>query len=58
MAEQPFMTKPGISSSPTDFETFSVLMALRISASETGAGDKPSEESERGGKSRGLHLLL
>jgi hypothetical protein len=37
MAEQPLMMKPGISSSLTDFEGFSPLMALQTSASETGA---------------------
>jgi hypothetical protein len=40
MAEQPFMMKPGISSSPTDFKGFSLLTALQTSASETGATDR------------------
>jgi hypothetical protein len=38
--EQPFMIKPGISSSPTDLEGFSLLMALQTSASEMGPRDK------------------
>jgi hypothetical protein len=36
IAEQPFMTNPGISSSPTDLEGFSLLMALQTSKSEIG----------------------
>jgi hypothetical protein len=43
MAEQPSMMKPGISSSPTDFEDFNLLMALQTSASETGAANRNSE---------------
>jgi hypothetical protein len=42
--EQPFMIKPGISSSPTDLEGFSLLMALQTSASKMGARDKISED--------------
>jgi hypothetical protein len=38
------MIKPGISSSPTDLEGFSLLMALLTSASEMGARDKISED--------------
>jgi hypothetical protein len=34
------MIKPGISSSPTDLEGFSLLMALQTSASEMGQGIK------------------
>jgi hypothetical protein len=49
--EQPFMIKPGISSSLTDLEGFSLLMALQTSASEMGARDTNSEDCERGGKS-------
>jgi hypothetical protein len=44
------MIKPGISSSPTDLEGFSLLMALQTSASEMGARDTNSEGYERGGK--------
>jgi hypothetical protein len=55
--EQPFMIKPGISSSPTDLEGFSLLMALQTSASEMGARDKISEDCERGGKSIEQWLL-
>jgi hypothetical protein len=40
----PFITYPRISSSPTDLEGFSLLMALRTSASEIGARDKNSED--------------
>jgi hypothetical protein len=43
-AEQPFMTNPGISSSPTDLEGFSLLIALQTSKSEIGARDKNSED--------------
>jgi hypothetical protein len=46
-AKQPFMMKPGISSSPTDFEGFGFVMDLQTSASETAARDKNSEECER-----------
>jgi hypothetical protein len=49
--EQPFMIKPGISSSPTDLEGFNLLMALQTSASELGARDQNSEDCERAGKS-------
>jgi hypothetical protein len=48
MAEQPLMMKPGISSSPKNFEGFSLLMALQTSASETGATDVNSEHCEIG----------
>jgi hypothetical protein len=51
MAEQPFMMKPGISSSATDFEGFSLLMALRTSASERGARDRNLDHCERWGRS-------
>jgi hypothetical protein len=51
------MVKPGISSSPTDFEGFNLLMALQTSALEMGARDKNSEGCERGGKSKGSQLL-
>jgi hypothetical protein len=54
--EQPLMLKPGISSSPTDFEGFSLLMALQKSASETGATDRNSEHCERRGKSTDQQL--
>jgi hypothetical protein len=57
MAEQPLMMKPGISSSPTDFEGFSLLMSLQTSASETGATDRNSEHCERRGKSIEEQLL-
>jgi hypothetical protein len=50
MAEQPFMMKPRISSSLTDFEGFILLMALQTSASETGTRDNYSEERERRGR--------
>jgi hypothetical protein len=43
ISERPFMIKPGISSSPTDLEGFSLLMALQTSASEMGAKNKNSE---------------
>jgi hypothetical protein len=46
MIEQPFMTNPGLSSSPTDLEWFGLLMALDISASEMGTKDKNSEECQ------------
>jgi hypothetical protein len=42
--EQPFMTNPGISSSPRDLGCFGLLMILQTSASEIGAKDKDSEE--------------
>jgi hypothetical protein len=45
------MIKPGISSSPTDLEGFSLLMDLQTSALEIGGRDKNSEDCERGGKS-------
>jgi hypothetical protein len=51
------MIKPGISSSPTDLEGFSLLMALQKSASEMGARDKNSEDCERVGKSIEQWLL-
>jgi hypothetical protein len=51
MAEQPLMMKPRISSSPTDFEGFSLMMDLQTSASEMGAWDTNSEEWDRGEKS-------
>jgi hypothetical protein len=57
MAEQPLMKKPGISSSPTDFEGFSLLMALQTSASETGASDRNSENCESHGRSIEQQLL-
>jgi hypothetical protein len=57
IAEQPLMMKPGISSSPKDFEGFSLQMALQISASETGATDRNSEHCERWGKSIEEQLL-
>jgi hypothetical protein len=44
------MIKPGISSSPTDLDGFSLLMALQTSASEIGVRDKNSEGCERGEK--------
>jgi hypothetical protein len=50
MSEQPFMINPGISSSPTELEDFSLLMALQTSASEIGARDKNSEDCARGEK--------
>jgi hypothetical protein len=43
MAEQPLMMKPGISSCRTDFEGFSLWMALQTSASETGGRDRNSD---------------
>jgi hypothetical protein len=57
IAEQPFMMKPGISSIPTDFEGFLLLMALQTSASETGARDRNSEHCERRGRSIEQQLL-
>jgi hypothetical protein len=44
------MMKPGISSSLTDFEGFSLLMGLQTSPSETGARDNNVEECERCGR--------
>jgi hypothetical protein len=55
--EQPFMIKPGMSSSPMDLEGFGLLMALQTYASEIGARDKNSEDCERGGKSVEQWLL-
>jgi hypothetical protein len=55
--EQPFMIKPGISSSPTDLEGLSLLTALQTSASEMEARDKNSENCERGRKSTEQWLL-
>jgi hypothetical protein len=52
-SEQPCMTNPEISSSPTHLEGFGLLMALQTSASETEARDKNSEDCERGGMSIG-----
>jgi hypothetical protein len=57
IAEEPFIMKPGISSSPANFEGFSLLMALQTSASETGARDRNSEHSERWGRSMEQQLL-
>jgi hypothetical protein len=57
IAEQPLMMKPGISSSPTDLEDFSLLMALQTSASETRARDRNSEHCERRGRSIEQQLL-
>jgi hypothetical protein len=57
ITEQPLMMKPGISSSLRDFECCSLLMALQISASETGTRDRNSEHCERRGRSIGLQLL-
>jgi hypothetical protein len=57
ISEQPFMIKPGISSSPTDLKGFSLLMALQTSASEIGARDTDSKDCERGGKSLEQWLL-
>jgi hypothetical protein len=48
--EQLIVTNPGISSSPTDLESFSLLMSLQISASEIGARDKNSDNCKRGGE--------
>jgi hypothetical protein len=49
ISEEPFMIKPGTSSSSTDLEDFSLLMVLQIFASEVGARDTNSEDCERGG---------
>jgi hypothetical protein len=49
--------QPGISSSPTNLEGFSLLLALQTSASETGATDRNSEHCERRGKSIEEQLL-
>jgi hypothetical protein len=57
IAQQPLMMKPGISKSPTDFEGFSLLMALQTSTSETGAMDRNSEHCEKRGKSIEEQLL-
>jgi hypothetical protein len=57
IAEQPFMVKPGTSSSLTDIEGFSLLMALQTSASETEARDRNAEQCEKQGKSIEQHLL-
>jgi hypothetical protein len=57
IAELPFIMKPGISPSPTDFEGFSLLMALQTSTSEIGARDKNSEHCERQGRSIEQQLL-
>jgi hypothetical protein len=56
MAEQPFMLKPGISSSPTDFDGFILLMALQTSTSETGKRDRNSEHCE--GRERSIEQQL
>jgi hypothetical protein len=57
IVEKPYMMKPAISSSPTDFEGYSLLMALQTSASETGARDRNSEHCERRGRSIEEQLL-
>jgi hypothetical protein len=46
--EQPFTIKPEISSSPTDLESFSLLMALQTSASEMGKGIKYQKIAREG----------
>jgi hypothetical protein len=51
------MKNSRISSSPADLESFSLLMALQIFASETEARDKNSEDCERRGMSIGQWLL-
>jgi hypothetical protein len=56
ITEQPFMTNPGTSSSPTHLGGFSLLMTLHTSASEIGARDKISEDCKRGGMSIGQWL--
>jgi hypothetical protein len=56
--EPPFMIKPGISSSPTDVDGFSLLMALQTSSLEIRARDKNPEDCGREGKSIGHELLL
>jgi hypothetical protein len=51
------MIKPGISSSPTDLEGFSLLMALQTLASEIRARDKNSEDCERGKVHRAVIII-
>jgi hypothetical protein len=51
------MTNPGISSSPSDLENLSLLMALKTSAWEIGTRDKNSEDDEGGEISIGQWLL-
>jgi hypothetical protein len=55
--KEPFMTNPGISSSRTGLEGFSLIMVLQISTSEIGARDKSLEDFERGGMSIWQWLL-
>jgi hypothetical protein len=50
------MTDPGILSSPTDIEGFSLLIALQTSKPEIGARDN-SEDYKEGGKSIGQLFL-
>jgi hypothetical protein len=47
ISEQPFITKLGMSSSPTDLDGLRRLRALQMSSSEIGANDKNSEDCER-----------
>jgi hypothetical protein len=47
--EQPFIIKPGISSSPTDVDGFSLFMALQTSSSEIRASDRNSDDCGREG---------
>jgi hypothetical protein len=57
IAEEPFKMKPGISSSPTDFESFSFLMALQTFTSETEARDRNSEHCETGKVDRATVIM-
>jgi hypothetical protein len=48
---------PGMSSTPTDLDSFSRLMALIISESEADAKGKNSEDDKMVGKTIGKGLL-
>jgi hypothetical protein len=52
------MIKPGTSSSPTDLEGFSLLMALQTSASDRGARDKISEDNNNNNNSVQFNCYL
>jgi hypothetical protein len=55
--EQPFMIEPGISSTPADFEGFSLLMALQTSALEMGQGIKFRKLRETGKVHRAVVII-